>query len=114
MSYCYDCGGEFRWVATPDGLRPLNRTDDKPHWLTCKSFKRKAKQRRKAALRHERPTMTPAKAIRGENYQPSCGGCDTPPWEECSCSALLDPVSNRLHLEAANRLAILEPELELV
>lgn len=85
MTICYHCSGEFRWVFKEGKFQPLNRSDDKPHWLTCKGFK-KAKRSKDVASK-SRPMELASPAITGADYRTSCG-CDVPPWETCACSEL--------------------------
>jgi hypothetical protein len=110
---CFDCGVEYREVFKAGRLQQLNKADDKPHWQTCRALRgRNAGSVTKALLRRY---SAPAKTITGPGYRPACGGCDVPPWIECACSFTAeDLASHRVNMEIANRLAILQPELNLL
>lgn len=118
---CFDCGAEYRAVYTGGRLQNLNKADNKPHWQTCsakvgRKFRQSVVAKR---IRADKPVTQRALRKRyGESQvkvgRQSCGQCPLPPWESCACSFTADELaSHRANMEAANRLAILQPELDL-
>lgn len=101
MTTCTHCGGIFNWTETPEGHRPVNVTDQKFHWLTCKGFKKASKKRwklktrsRRLARRKERRAaklnlleVKPVK-ITGAGFVPV--ESDALPWEDEPISPKVD------------------------
>lgn len=91
MTICYDCGQEFRWVYRDGKLRPINSSDNEPHWKTCRArlkvaSKGPAKRKQSELWPSAQQNTLPPKKTTGANYRPSCGKCDVPPWAGCACS----------------------------
>lgn len=54
---CPHCQQEFNWIATARGIRPLNRSDGKEHWATCRGFKRENRKKNRERERIARLTF---------------------------------------------------------
>ena len=85
MADCRKCGAQIGFDRVGGKWHPTNE-DGSPHWRSCKA---------KLETR-QGPT------IKGREYRPSCGKCDVPNWEECSCSF---SAAERANLEADERMA---------
>ena len=105
MTRCKTCGGDIAFTKINSGWFAVELNGE-PHWRSCKA--------RLAATR--KPEVRKGARITGPGYQPSCGQCAVPPWEECACSnaevtPLLLPLPERytdlFNTEAEERLRLL-------
>lgn len=107
MKVCFHCGEQYREVWRNGKFQPLNVSDDRPHWATCKA-KGANRLRTRAARRFRRrqakPLTRQGKEITGKRYRPGCG-CDVPPWDACAHSSP-EGAAERINAEADMRLAL--------
>lgn len=84
MSACRYCRAEIVWRPIAGRPAPHNADGSVHRCLTRFSAPQIGVGSARSTSNHE-----VGKTIRGALYQPSCGECDVPPWESCSCSKFL-------------------------